>query len=515
MLIDSLSMRLKSPFWLIMLVWAQAAPGAANFFYASPRGTPSGDGTIAKPWDLATALADNTSPASTNHVVRSGDTIWLRGGTYYDGGFRSKLTGSAGLPITVKPYNGERATIEATNASTYALYVNGSWSTFWGIEIWNSDPNRWVFRGFGLFVNGANTKLINLIVHDVGVGIYCSTTSTNSEIYGGVFYNNGCEYPEKEGQAHSIYVHSAEPGTAIKENIMGNGFGYNLHCYSELGEPVNGLTIEGNVAVNAGVLNTNTSLGKIHLPNFLVGSHTPVANLVFNNNIGYQSAPDAYWNLSLGYQTYGNQNAVVSSNYIVGGKLFVGYWTNFTLINNTFAKFTTDSRYYPVASSGAHIWDTNYYTDFKTVWTTDGANAFHLLAKWQAFSGFDSNSTLTTSAPTNAQIFVRANLYEPNRANIVVINWPTNDNVSVDVSGVLAVGATYQIRNAFDYFASPVASGVYANGIISLPMTNLTVATPVGFNRPPPPTGPAFNVFILLNPTNVALQSPQDLRILK
>src|SRR5262245_3500373 len=46
-----------------------APPG----FHASPTGSPQGDGSVATPWDLATALLQ---PAA----IKPGDTLWLHGG---------------------------------------------------------------------------------------------------------------------------------------------------------------------------------------------------------------------------------------------------------------------------------------------------------------------------------------------------------------------------------------------------------------------------------------------------
>src|SRR2546423_14181180 len=44
--------------------------------YVSPSGASAADGTMARPWDLATALA------GAGGRIAPGDTIWLRGGTY-------------------------------------------------------------------------------------------------------------------------------------------------------------------------------------------------------------------------------------------------------------------------------------------------------------------------------------------------------------------------------------------------------------------------------------------------
>src|SRR2546430_15149648 len=71
----------------------------------APAGTPRGDGTRDRPWDLATALSGGRGR------VQPGDTIWLRGGTY-TGNFDGTLTGTSTAPIVVRQYPGERATID-------------------------------------------------------------------------------------------------------------------------------------------------------------------------------------------------------------------------------------------------------------------------------------------------------------------------------------------------------------------------------------------------------------------
>ena len=78
----------------------------SNQFYVAPDGTPSGDGSINKPWNLQTALSQ---PAA----VKPGDVIWVRGGTYV-GNFQSSLSGTANSPIVVREFSGERATLDGT-----------------------------------------------------------------------------------------------------------------------------------------------------------------------------------------------------------------------------------------------------------------------------------------------------------------------------------------------------------------------------------------------------------------
>jgi hypothetical protein len=107
------------------------------------------------------------------------------------------------------------------------------------------------------------------------------------------------------------------------------------------------------------------------------------------------------------------------------------------------------------------------------------------------------NTYLNGTPPTGTLVFIQPNIYEPGRANITIYNWDLASTVSVDLSGVLSVGATYQIQNAQDFFAAPVLSGTYDGNPVSIPMTGLSVATPVGWTAPPP-SGPQFNAFVLL-----------------
>src|SRR6185312_9465418 len=84
-------------------------PNGASW-YVSPTGTPSGDGSMASPWDIDTALHGPPQ-------VKPGDTIWIRGGKYgggqSDSVIQSSLVGTETNPILVRAYPAERVTIDA------------------------------------------------------------------------------------------------------------------------------------------------------------------------------------------------------------------------------------------------------------------------------------------------------------------------------------------------------------------------------------------------------------------
>lgn len=51
-------------------------------FHVTPNGSPKGNGLVAEPWDLSTALV-------ATEIVKPGDTVWIHSGTYR-GGFVSR-----------------------------------------------------------------------------------------------------------------------------------------------------------------------------------------------------------------------------------------------------------------------------------------------------------------------------------------------------------------------------------------------------------------------------------------
>ena len=78
-----------------------SGPARAAEYFIDPNGSPTGAGTIGDPWDLY-KLDDSTAASG-------GDTIYLRGGTYYyplrdDGqqGFKMDVRGSAGNKILIQ-----------------------------------------------------------------------------------------------------------------------------------------------------------------------------------------------------------------------------------------------------------------------------------------------------------------------------------------------------------------------------------------------------------------------------
>jgi len=415
-------------------------------FHVSPAGTPEGDGSETSPWDLATALAHPIE-------VEPGDAIWLHGGTYA-GSFTSVLAGADGSRITVSAYPGERPVIDGAGADETTLSIEGSWTDYRGFEVTNSWPDRWAGREEGMYVVGEHVRLINLVLHDLGNNGFW-TPALDLWIYGCLIYNNGYDDSDR-AHGHGIYTQNLEGTKHIVDNIIFDGYSYGIHAYTE-GGSIQGFDIVGNVWFQSGVAAAGTDTRK---DDCLVGGLQPADRVLLQDNMGWADA----WSersVRLGYEDLVNGSVALHGNYFAGATIFAAPWTEIEMSGNTF--------YGEVEGVDASL-----YSD----------NAF--LAE--------------TERPTGSTVFVRPNLFEPGRAHIVVYNWDLADSVEVDISGVLDAGASYKIMNAQDFLSDPVATGVFDGSPVSLPMTGLEPAQPVGMPDaidPSETTGPEFNVFVL------------------
>ena len=219
----------------VLMILTSATARAAEFYVAT-NGSPSGTGTIGNPWTLQTAL---DQPGALN----PGDTVWLRGGTY-TGHFVSSIVATSSSPIKIRAYPGERPKINGNYGGNLpTLEIHGSYTWYWGFEIYNSDPARWsddpgnppARRGEGIQVIGDHIKLIHLVIHDTSQGILTSTDSNDTEISGCLIYYNGYDATDR-GHGHGIYSGN-DPANLTKkiyDNFVHDQYGYGLHAYTEL-----------------------------------------------------------------------------------------------------------------------------------------------------------------------------------------------------------------------------------------------------------------------------------------
>lgn len=451
---------------------AQRTPNVA--VYAAPTGTASGPGSIAAPWDLTTALS----------CALPGDTVWLRGGVY-GGAFATVLDGTPAAPILFRQYPGERATIDGT------LRADGSYLTFWGFEIMQSAPST-----YGLQANTNAGRFINLTVHDAGTeGISFWTPGENSELYGCVVYNNGTH----DNLDHGVYVHNETGTKRIAGNVFFDNFARGIQVYaSSNNRLIRGVDVDSNVSFNNGAISTDVGSRQ----NLVISAQVPTSDMIARDNLLYFSPGEDGIQFRLGnVDAANNRSIAIDSNYAVGGAAGLAMrlpWAQAAVIGNVLVGDATTS----VVSTGGNVsgyqWAGNtYYRDSTSAaWLQN--DVAYPFAAWRGATGLGATDQAITTSPGSTKVVVLPNSYEPGRAFVVVYNFALQASVDVDLSGVLSASSPFTIRNVQDVFGTPVVSGTYGGGTVSIPMGGIQPPTPLGrITRQAPKTGPVFDVFLV------------------
>jgi parallel beta-helix repeat protein len=444
-----------------------ATPLVAAEFHVSPAGKPSGDGTVRRPWDLASALA---APAA----VHPGDVIWLHGGTYR-GKYTSVLRGTAAAPVVLRAAPGERATIDgASGKMTTILYVGGAWTWYQGFEITDSDPLREsretgsepgdIRRSSCIGVmqqDGPHEgiKLINLVLHDGANGIGAFKDARNLEIYGNLVFNNGWDAPDR-GHGHGIYAQNETGTTRIEDNLIFNQFSTGIHIYGSENAFLDNFEIVGNASFGNGAPSRH-GFGR----NLLLGGGRVARNARVESNVFYlapSGGRETGGGVNLGYQA-GLEGATVRDNFFANGdggiSLYLVRVKDLEMSRNRFVQ--------PVSGFEEAAYPHNRFFGAK-------------------------------ERPTGTFVAVRPNRYEKGRGHVVVLNWDRRPWVEADLSSVLTPGTAFEVRNAQDFLGAPVMTGVFSGAAVRLPMSGLPAAPPIGSRRAVPATSPEFAAFVVL-----------------
>ncbi|MDA1234665.1 MAG: right-handed parallel beta-helix repeat-containing protein, partial [Acidobacteria bacterium] len=243
---------------LILLV---CSPLAAAEFWISPSGSHRGPGTLSDPWSLSAALAQPSQ-------VAPGDTLWLLPGVYnLQQPLVSRLSGTRNRPIKLRAQPGASVTLDCATPSALAgdatcLLIEGSHAWYEGFEILNSREIRSVAtpgapanpRGTGIQArSGPGVKLINLVIHDVGLAIFESQPS-RIEIYGLIAYNNGWDGPDRS-HGPGIYSRNktAWARKFIADSIVFQNYRQGLQGYGTGPNVFSQMQLTGNIFFNNGI----------------------------------------------------------------------------------------------------------------------------------------------------------------------------------------------------------------------------------------------------------------------
>jgi hypothetical protein len=445
---------------LAMLFMAGAS---ATEYHVTPTGKAEGDGSVEKPWDITSALVKTDT-------VKGGDTIWVHGGDYNLGGkaITVKLQGAEKSPIIVRNWKNERATMRSTIHIGFLTPDPVKHVWFWGLESQNrgAGGERPYEIGNSQFAAGlqSDVKIINCIGHDCpGNGLGC-WGSSESEVHGCLVYNNGGDAADR-GHGHGFYVQS-KTHKEFKNNITFRNFCWGIQVYGTGAACRDGVTLEGNVWFNnneishyqKGMWQSNIYLGGggrskglrvienySYVPSWPEKGVVVIGNsddTVFKGNYFVSPGPDK--RVALDLDTLGrNEKVTMTDNTFIG--LIVG--------------FTPDQ----FGKGNVHI---------------------------------------PERPKSGKKIVIRKNGFEEGRANIIVYNWDKSDTVDVDVKEAgLKEGEEYEVRDAQNWYSKAIVTGKYGEKPVTIPMTGLTVAAPIGLDasyKTPPHTAPEFGVFVIM-----------------
>ncbi|MGN1104008.1 MAG: hypothetical protein ACI4QI_03950 [Candidatus Coproplasma sp.] len=206
---------------------------ALNAIYASPNG--DGDGTFDDPYSLQDGLDE----------VKSGGTLYLRGGTYTtsDGdGWFINCKGAEDNYITIRNYPGEKAIIENTyrgeEAYGFQFEAGAKYILLEGIEI-RSIQSQCAY-GIVFWGNGQNNIIIrNCEIHDI------KTTSSHPE-------------SDDNAGANAILLFGENKNTITDVAIIDN------HCYNNVNGWSENISVTANcerVYVIGNTVENNTNIG--------------------------------------------------------------------------------------------------------------------------------------------------------------------------------------------------------------------------------------------------------------
>lgn len=422
------------------------APVETARFFASTTGSSSGDGSSARPWDLATFINKDI-----------GDAGCIRDGVYAQlNNYVQKFSGTAARRQVLRPCKGETVVIDGRLSSrTAILTIDGSFVTVRDIEVVNTNPTRVINvqsggRGDGIRANGRFIEIWGGSIRDAGNGLMSQTGGEGLLVDGTTIQNNGWSLVANDptGHGHGLYLQNsfAIPKT-IRNTVVSGNYNNGIDMHTSTPGKARSLVLEGNVTqldrtnIQAQCLAGDRVVMRNHFAfsdatNFLSGA----CDLVIEDSHLVALLPTRITNW--------RGSVTRQRNQVVG------------MPGSTGALYTRDLVAGQVLSETA---DNNTYWQGRT--QVKGFNIFpggsFTFAEWQA-KGFDTNST--------HHFGKQPDLVVPSGNRIVVYNLRGATQVTVDPK--LPIGTRFTLRNAFKK-SEVLHSGVYSGPVTITPTTSV------------------------------------------
>ena len=451
-------------------------------WYVSPEGSPQGDGSEQRPWDIATAM-------SHPGEVEPGDVIWLAGGAYdVQAPLECLLSGTADAPIQVwgDPQGGP-ALLQFSDGRPHGLHIRGAHTWYGDFGIRCTGEARWSDipgsegdpRGIGILSEaGPGVKLIRLEVRDFGTSMFESQPH-GLEIKGCIFSNSYWDGPDRS-HGPGLYLRNplGAPRKRIENNVIFQHGRQGLQGFGST--PFAEIDVVGNFFFNNGIADDG-----FHR-NFMFGNGSDEhRNLFFEENSAYL-APGG----RLGHEF--NQAGGDGGSH---GLVFRGNW----LAHEGRPALQVNKSDGELIEGNRIVGEVEYTSFDETI---------HALgAEFEA--KFPLNEYFREGGrPTDNWVRVRHDGSLPSAwrreglAYIGILNWQLASTVEVDLSGAeeagtLEPGTSLRIRPVQN--RAQIIERVYTGGPVPIPMSGWEPEWPAG--RDPgsrlPTTFPEFGVFTI------------------
>ncbi|TXG34551.1 right-handed parallel beta-helix repeat-containing protein [Seonamhaeicola maritimus] len=479
-------------------------------------GTPYGNGSIEKPWDLQTALNQK------NNIVNAGDVIWMHEGIY-TGHFVSNLkSGSLSNQITLSSFPGEWAVLNGNiSKKGTVLTVKGDGVTFKDFEItWlgnfsRKEGQKNFGRGDGInHLSGIDCKFINLVIHDnpgLGFGSWKSTGGTL--IDNCLIFNNGFVSKNGKGRGEGMYVQNkSEAQRIIKNNIIFNNYYKGIEVWSANKRGsylwVKNVSLTNNVIFNSGnpsgALKDNLIVATDDRNGINIAKNIKVIDNIFYHNADFsknQIGGDAA-SLTLGFHSNAPiENTEVLGNIVIGrnNALRILYANSLSFKNNIVYSGYTHVFKPSLNDIKLKDWDFSnniYYTKNSTPFIISKQKIS--FPDWKKTLKLDLNSQHKRIKDFNLKpiLDITRNEYKPNNYRVVLFD-KFGEDIKVDFSKYnIPKNTTYKIYDIENRKEVLISAKITSDFMIHFPMNTKPFQKPL-HNEKSQKTLNNFGVFII------------------
>jgi hypothetical protein len=296
-------------------------------YYVSPIGDDINPGTILRPWRTI-------SKAAT--MVKPGDTVYIRDGTYYEKEpVFFETSGTTSSPISILAYPGENPIMDGVNTNqvpgSALLWIVGNYINASGIEVRNS-------ASMGILVLGNYDVVNNMYVHhnkSTGILIYKGHYSIveNSRIWRNSLAN---EFGQEVGWSEGLgAARGGVSNATIRNNIVWENWGEGLSTFEADHTVIEDNIVHDNFSTNIYISDATNILCQRNFVytdptsyvfpygengGIMMGDETnnpPSANITVINNISFGNHGNFWW--WQGAQGGGMNNVLIANNTFVNG----------------------------------------------------------------------------------------------------------------------------------------------------------------------------------------------------